>query len=363
MASRRLPRPRSSRGVATAEGRARGESRRRARLPRAVRQHRPGTPREGGLEETAPISPLHYSDGGDYAFRPCALADMGRCLALLRRPHRRRALRRARPMARLLPGSAARASLRSARTSHDSPRRSGTLRRGLLGARPPARARRGTVAVEVDTWLVDAGRLELRAGDCETPRSITARRSPRVPSGEPLTAPCPRERADEPPCDRGWRSIVHSSPPATERLPNPVEGGAALARVLRRTREASGHRETDGVTAAGRLPAWNARSSSRALARPSEVPRLVRRDPRGGARRARGEGSPWPGERRGRPGRPGDHRPCPPGRERAEHRPAGEHPCGCTEGDQRLQRQHRVRVRHEGGPARRPADHARARAR
>ncbi len=92
-----------------------------------------------------------------------------------------------------------------------------------------------------DTWLLSPGRLELRDPDGHTFRLVGGA----LVDGDhavPIPHPCPRERADELAVVRSW--VAHN-PPRMERADappsEPVDGGAALHRVLARFREAGRH--------------------------------------------------------------------------------------------------------------------------
>ena len=56
---------------------------------------------------------------------------------------------------------------------------------------------------------------------------------------EPLAVPCARERADELSAVRGWFRANHPRLESCDRpLAEPVDGGAALARILKRVKAA-----------------------------------------------------------------------------------------------------------------------------
>ena len=236
LAARRLPRPRSARGLAAAQGRARGEARRRPHLPRAVR---PSAARarlaKEALEEAVPIRRCTTSMGAAHPVRTMRPGRHGPLPRAVRRPHRPRALRRARPMARLLPGFQPGRAPRSARTPHDPPGRGGAVRGGGLGPRPAARARRGPAGGRGST----PGSSTPGGSSC-APATASRCGSTAVPcarrgaAGEPLAVAVParaRRRA-------GGRALVDRASTvrastACDRAPaEPVEGGAALARVL-----------------------------------------------------------------------------------------------------------------------------------
>ena len=196
------------------------------------------------LEETAPIRRCTTSMGATTRFAPCALADMGRCLAPC---DGRTDAERYGGLVRWLASSLASSPGELLEALERRMTRLAEAERYEEASSVRDRLRalaEGLWRSRVDTWLVDAGRLELRAGDGETLRfdhgALLTPVPPASRSPRPARVSGP---TSWPPCDRGWRSIVHSSPPCDRAPPKPVEGGAALARVLRRTREASGNRE------------------------------------------------------------------------------------------------------------------------
>jgi hypothetical protein len=95
----------------------------------------------------------------------------------------------------------------------------------------------------VDDWLLRPGRLGLRDADGNRLRLAGAAL---VRGGDvlPIPRPCPRERADELAAVRSW--LLHN-PARVERADRPpaepVEGGAALHRLLTRLRSADRTRE------------------------------------------------------------------------------------------------------------------------
>jgi DNA polymerase-3 subunit epsilon len=196
------------------------------------------------LEETAPIRRCTTSMGANTRFAPCALADMGRCLAPC---DGRTDAERYGGLVRWLASSLASSPGELLEALERRMTRLAEAERYEEASSVRDRLRvlaEGLWRSRVDTWLVDAGRLELRAGDGETLRFDHGALLTPGAIGEPLTAPCPRERADELAAVRSWVAKHRPLVTACDRAPaEPVEGGAALARVLRRTREASGNRE------------------------------------------------------------------------------------------------------------------------
>ena len=191
-----------------------------------------------------------------------------------------------------------------------------------------------------DGWLVRAGAFELETDDGVRLRfehgALTRAGEGCARQEDPLSLPCPRERADELAAVRGWlarhrvRVIAvdgHRSVGARRRRrghrAGPLAGARGRARAARRARPR--HRGDRARRLDWR--AWTPPSSSREPARPSgsSSVRSPRPPPSSSAR--------WPPSRRsaapsveadGR--RSDDLRPRAPGRERPEHRTPGEHP-------------------------------------
>ena len=190
------------------------------------------------LEEVAPIRRCTTSMGTATRFAPCALADMGRCLAPCDgRTDPERYGELVRWLASSLassPGELLEAlERRMARLAEAERFEEAASVRDRLRAIAEALWRS-----RVDAWLVDSGHLELRAGDGEPLRfDHGALRTPGA-AGEPLASPCARDRADELAAVRSW--VVRHRPrleACDHALAEPVEGGADLARVLARVRE------------------------------------------------------------------------------------------------------------------------------
>ena len=133
-----------------------------------------------------------------------------------------------------------------------------------------------------DAWLVRAGALELETDDGVRLRfdrgALTRAGDGCARQEDPLSLPCPRERADELAAVRGWlaRHRVRVIAVDGHAPSEPVDGGAAIARVLAQARAAElappGGRERERQgDRARRLDwrAWTTPSSSRAPARPS----------------------------------------------------------------------------------------------
>jgi DNA polymerase-3 subunit epsilon len=203
------------------------------------------------LEEAFPIRRCTSSMGRSTRFSPCALAEMGRCLA---------------PCDGRVDPERYGESVRSLISSLASPGGLlAALEARMRGLAAEERFEEATVArdrlralaealwrARIDGWLLGAGELVLRdaAG-----RSIVLRGGslarPREAEPEPLPSPCPRDRADELAVVRSWLgrnrvALVRASPPPAE----PVDGGAPLHHLLARLREAD-RRDASGPSARG----------------------------------------------------------------------------------------------------------------
>lgn len=196
------------------------------------------------LEETAPIRRCTTSMRASTRFAPCALADMGRCLAPCDgRTDPERYGELVRWLASSLasgPGELLEALERRMTHLAEAERYE-----EAASVRDRLRAlAEGLWRSRVDAWLVDAGELELHTSNGEPLRLDHGALQTPGAVGEPLGAPCPRERADELAAVRSWVAKHRPRVAACDLAPSePVDGGAALARVLQRTREASGNRE------------------------------------------------------------------------------------------------------------------------
>ncbi len=203
-----------------------------------------------GLEEVVPLRRCTRAMGVRTRFTACALADLGRCPA---------------PCDGRIDPERYGELVRDLLSSLESPD-------GLLGA---LEARMGRLAgaerfeeaasvrdrlraltaalqrARQDAWLLGAGELEVVA---EGRRLVfvggaLARAGDDAP--EPIPLPCPRERADELSAVRSWLSkhpvrVLACDAPLSE----PVDGGARIARILRRIRDAElpppGRRRSEG---------------------------------------------------------------------------------------------------------------------
>jgi DNA polymerase-3 subunit epsilon len=194
------------------------------------------------IEEVVPIRRCTTSMRAGTRFAPCALADIGRCVAPC--DGRTDPERYGELVGGLLSSLSSPGGLLEALGARM--RRLAEHERFEEAADVRDRARALAEALwraRVDVWLT-AGRLTLSAG---RPIGIELDRgSMRRGDGEPpIGSPCPRERADELAAVRSWvcrhRPVVAECdvPPA-----EPVDGGAALAQALRAFREASRDRRS-----------------------------------------------------------------------------------------------------------------------
>ncbi|HZD18537.1 MAG TPA: DEDD exonuclease domain-containing protein [Actinomycetota bacterium] len=220
------------------------------------------------LEEAFPIRRCTRAMGRATRFPPCALADIGRCLAPCdgrAGPERYEGLVRALLSSLSAPGGLL-GALRSRMTTLARQQRfeEAALARKRLRALAEAIAR-----YRVDAWLLGSRSLALRDADG---RELRIRGGALVRDGTEtaIGSPCPRERADEVAALRSWVQrtgirIVHAEPPPAE----PVDGGAVLHRLLVRLRDPDRHPREDRSRPLdwGR---WSERSSSRAPGRPSD---------------------------------------------------------------------------------------------
>ncbi len=189
------------------------------------------------LEEVLPIRRCTTAMGARTRFAPCALADMGRCVAPCDGrvdPERYGELVRRLVSSLTSPGGLLGALERRMAHLADQERyEEAGLVRDRLRALADALARERT-----DAWLVGAGPLAVRDGAGATIRFVEGSLV-RGDEAEPLPVPCSRERADELAAVRGWFRANHPRVEACGRpLAEPVDGGAAIARIQTRVREA-----------------------------------------------------------------------------------------------------------------------------
>jgi DNA polymerase-3 subunit epsilon len=188
------------------------------------------------LEEIVPLRRCTRSMGARTRFAPCALADLGRCPA---------------PCDGAIDPERYGELVRDLLSSLESPdgllaaleRRMGKLADAerfeeAASMRDRLRALAGALhRSRQDAWLVGAGRLEVVA-DGERRLAFVGGSLARASDAdvEPISIPCPRERADELSAVRSWlgrnpvRLIACEAP-----LAESVDGGARIARILRWT--------------------------------------------------------------------------------------------------------------------------------
>ena len=189
------------------------------------------------IEEILPVRRCTTAMSARTRFAPCALADMGRCVAPCDGrvdPERYGELVRRLVSSLTSPGGLLGALER--RMSHLAEQErfeEAGLVRDRLRALADALARS-----RADAWLVGAGALTVldvtgsavRFDDGALVRGDDA---------EPLAVPCARERADELSAVRGWFRANHPRLESCERpLAEPVDGGAAIARIQAQVRAA-----------------------------------------------------------------------------------------------------------------------------
>jgi len=189
------------------------------------------------LEDVVPIRRCTKAMRARTRFAPCALADIGRCVAPCDGrvdPERYGELVRRLVSSLTSPGGLLGALERRMAELADGERfEEAALVRDRLRSLADALAR-----ARIDAWLVGAGALTLHDRDAR-PIELVAGALVRGgdPPPEPLALPCPRERSDELAVVRSWLRTNASRVVACERPPvEPVDGGAALARVTARLR-------------------------------------------------------------------------------------------------------------------------------
>ena len=194
------------------------------------------------LEEAFPIRRCTKAMRASTRFSPCALGEMGRCVAPC---DGRASLERYGELVRSLlsslssPGGLLAAlEVRMDGLGVQERFEEAALARDRLRSLADALAR-----ARVDDWLLRPGRLELRDADANRLR-LAGGALVRGGDGPPIPWPCPRERADELSAVRSWLlhnpvRVERADPPPAE----PVEGGGALHRLLARLRSADRPRE------------------------------------------------------------------------------------------------------------------------
>jgi DNA polymerase III subunit epsilon len=190
------------------------------------------------LEDVFPIRRCTTAMRTSTRFAPCALADMHRCLAPCDgrvHPERYEELVRSLLSSLSRPGGLLGTLEARMRDLAEQERfEEATLARDRLRALAEALAR-----ARVDGWLLVAGHVVLR--DRQGHRFDVRRGSLiRTERDEPLGSPCPRDRADELSVLRSWVSRRDVRIEATDvPIAEPVDGGAALDRILRMLRGAT----------------------------------------------------------------------------------------------------------------------------
>ncbi len=187
------------------------------------------------LEETFPIRRCKRTMGAATRFTPCALADMGRCLAPcdgLVGPERYGELVRSLISSLSTPGGLLEAlEARMNGLAAQERFEEAALARDRLRALAEALAR-----ARADGWLLGSGRLVLRDAEGNRLR-LSGGALLRGDGTEPIAAPCPRERADELSAVRAWVTRNPVCIEDAEHAPSePVAGGAELHRLLARLR-------------------------------------------------------------------------------------------------------------------------------
>jgi DNA polymerase III subunit epsilon len=195
------------------------------------------------LEDIVPIRRCTQTMRSQTRFAPCALADMGRCPAPC--DGRVDTAAYGELVADLLHGLArghggliAVLEARMSGLADQERYEEAALVRDRLRALVDAlwRARQ-------DAWIVDAGHLELVTDDgtcLRFDRGALTRAGDLAAQANPLSLPCPRERADELAAVRSWLSRHRVRiRGCTGAWPcEPVDGGADIARVQRRVKAA-----------------------------------------------------------------------------------------------------------------------------
>jgi DNA polymerase-3 subunit epsilon len=194
--------------------------------------------------------------GRSTRFAPCALAEIGRCVAPCDGrvgPERYGELVRSLISSLSLPGGLLAAlEARMLALSTGERFEEAALARERLRALAEGLSRART-----DAWLVAADRLALRdadGGQVHLRGGALVRAEP----AEPIPLPCPRERADEVAAVRSWLGrnrtrLLLAEPPLAE----PVDGGAELHRLLsalRRVDRGTSERGPFGLGAADPNP-------------------------------------------------------------------------------------------------------------
>ena len=193
------------------------------------------------LEEVFAIRRCTKPMGARTRFPPCALAEIGRCVAPCigeADPQRYGELVGELVSSLTAPGELLEALERRMRQLAEQERfeEAGLARDRLRTLAETLRRRR------MDTWLISAGRVTLVAPDQRRLRfqrgSLVCENDPEAP---PLSLPCPRERADELAAVRSWFT-ANGRGVRLERCDHPlfeaVDGGRQIASILGLARQA-----------------------------------------------------------------------------------------------------------------------------
>ncbi len=202
------------------------------------------------LEDVVPIRRCTRPMRASTRFAPCALAEMGRCVAPC--DGRVDPEEYGRVVRSLIDALASPGELlgtlesRMVRLADEERFEEAALARDRLDALAEALWRS-----RVDAWLRSSSDLVLRdAGGARL--RVRAGALVREPDEAPMPDPCPRERADELAALRAW--VVRHAPrleSSDAPLAESVDGGAALHRVLTRLRGTRATRSDDGESSAG----------------------------------------------------------------------------------------------------------------
>ena len=187
------------------------------------------------LEEVFAIRRCTKAMRASTRFAPCALADLGRCVAPCdgrATPERYGELVRDLISSLSSPGGLLEALERRMRhLAKDERFEEAATARDRLRSLAEALSR-----LRTDAWLT-AGRLEVTRPDGQNLELDGGS----LEGGEPLSRPCPRERADELSAVRSWVTKHRPALRESDRpLAEPVDGGARLAGILRLLRSIRG---------------------------------------------------------------------------------------------------------------------------
>jgi DNA polymerase III subunit epsilon len=205
------------------------------------------------LEEVVPIRRCTTAMRAHTRFAPCALADMGRCPAPCDgRIDTERYGAMVAGLVRDLNAGQERLVLALERRMTVLADQERYEEAGLVRDRLRALAD-ALWRARQDDWILGAGILELITDDgtlLRFDRGALTRAGDLAAHANPLSLPCPRERAGELGAVRSWltRNPVTVRGCSAAWPSEPVDGGAAIARVLRRARAAE-------LPPAGRRPA------------------------------------------------------------------------------------------------------------